>query len=239
MSKVKNVVIGIQARLTNTRLPGKVRMLIAGVSMLDRVIINAKKSAAYINNMKNKDLDIRVSVALLVPEGDELAEQYRHEIMTIEGPENDVLKRYFIATKVLEPDYIVRITSDCPLIPPFVITKHIANACNYDYDYISNTHHELRTAPDGFDCEVLSKRMMHWLNEVATDPFDREHVTTFLRENKPEWARSANVIGYTDLSQLKLSVDTEEDLFFVRTYYEILTKKVRAAQNTGDGFFRL
>ena len=236
MSQTKNIVIGIQARMTNTRLPGKVKMLIAGMTMLDRVIKNAEKCSRYINN---GNTNLKVTVALLVPTGDPLADEYRSKMLTIEGPEDDVLQRYYIASKLLEPDYVVRLTSDCPLIPPFLITKHIVNACNYEYDYVSNVDPEVRTAPDGFDCEVISSRLLDWTHENAKSVADREHVTTHIRSNRPDWAKVANIVGYTDLSHLKLSVDTKEDLFFVRTYFDILSNKIKKAQSNAEGFFRL
>jgi len=211
-------------------------MIIDGETMLSRVIKAAKKSASYVNNGPS---DIKVSTLLLVPEGDSLKDDFKSMIPVIEGPEEDVLKRYLIAQKKSRADYMVRITSDCPLIPPFLISKHIVNAIKYDYDYISNVKEETRTAPDGYDCEVIGAKILNWADENATSKEDREHVTTFIRREPPRWAKLANCIGYTDESHLKLSVDTQEDLDFVRTYNKILSRKIKIARDSAEGFFRL
>ena len=231
------VIIGIQARSTSERLPGKSQMRISGRTLTDWVIKRCKGSASYINNSKKSDL--RAEVVLLVPEGDPLKEVHEESITVLTGPEHDVLSRYMSLYKYADPDYVVRITGDCPLIPHFLITKHIVSAANYKYDYVSNADEEFRTHPDGWDCEVISRRLMHWLHVNAVTPPHREHVTSLIKERRPDWSRVANVVGYVDSSQLKISVDTEEDLEFVRMYQEILERKIKRAQEKGDGFFRL
>jgi spore coat polysaccharide biosynthesis protein SpsF (cytidylyltransferase family) len=236
MIEDKKVTIGIQARSTNTRLPGKCMMKICGKPMIEHVLAACEKSATYINKSKG---GIKVGVCLLVPKGDPLADEYRSKIFTLEGSEHDVLSRYVEACETTKSDYMVRITSDCPLIPSYIITGHIARAANYSFDYVSNVDPEVRTAPDGFDCEVISAELLAWANANATAASDREHVTTYIRAASPTWAKVAHIVGYTDLSHLKLSVDTQEDLDFVSTYYDILSKKIAKAKRTAPGFFRL
>jgi spore coat polysaccharide biosynthesis protein SpsF (cytidylyltransferase family) len=139
----------------------------------------------------------------------------------------------------MDPDYIVRITADCPMLPAFVTTKHILSATKHNFDYVTNTREEMRTCPDGHDVEVISKRLMQWAHQAATSDYDREHVTSVIKERLPSWARDANIIGYTDNSHLKISVDTQNDLEFVRTYDEMLNKKIRLAKSKSNGFFRI
>lgn len=232
---MQEILIGIQARSNNSRLPGKCRELIAGLPMLDRVIIACKQSATFVTNGPGR---FNVSVCLLVPEGDSLARDYKDRVLVIEGSEDDVLSRYYLAQNRHNPDYMVRVTSDCPMIPPPIISKHIVSAAKFQYDYVSNVDPEVRTSPDGYDVEVISKRLLDWVNENAKSPYDREHVTTYIRTHKPSWAKNAHIIGRTDQSHLKLSVDTQEDLSFVRTYFNILNNKVNTAKNTADGVFR-
>jgi spore coat polysaccharide biosynthesis protein SpsF (cytidylyltransferase family) len=230
------VLIGIQARSTNTRLPGKCRMPIGGVPIIERVIRACKKSQNFVASSPRHN--ISVEVCLLIPRGDSLLD-YQKECPVVEGPEHDVLSRYHMAMDTFQPDYLVRITADCPLIPPAVISKHILNTVTHSYDYVSNVDPRVRTAPDGHDCEVISNRLMRWVNTNAIDAYDREHVTTLLRSDPPPWAETANMVSYMDQSHLKLSVDTEEDLLFVRTYHDILTQKVRLASEIGKGVFRI
>ena len=237
MQKSK-VTIGIQARSANTRLPGKCMMPINGVPMIECVLRAAEKSANYVNNSESAT-KIKVGVCLLTPHDDPIANAYRSKVFTIEGPEHDVLERYGMMLRLTESDYVVRITSDCPLIPSYVITGHIARAVKYQFDYVSNVHEACRTSPDGFDCEVISAKLLKWTLENATSQHDREHVTTLIRSNPPKWCRAAHIVSYTDLSHLKLSVDTEEDMMFVQTYSRILGDKIKEARKTAEGFFRL
>ena len=236
---MKYVAIMVQARSNNSRLPGKCLADINGMPMLDRVLMAAEKSASYINN--GEDKNIKVSTYLLVPYGDMLIDKYCHRLKTklFVGSEKDVLARYMLAVNNIMPDYIVRITSDCPLIPPFLITKHIVNAVNYNYDYVSNVHPDVRMAPDGWDCEVISKKLLTWADETATSEYDREHVTTIIRSQPPEWAKRACVLSHGEFSTLKISVDTEEDLEYVRNYHRVISQKVDKARdkNICDGFF--
>ncbi len=233
------VAICIQARSNNSRLPGKCLADINGIPMLDRVLMAAEKSASYINN--GVDSQIKVSTYLLVPDEDILISKYKHRLKTklLTGSEHDVLARYMVAVNHVNPDYVVRITSDCPLIPPYLITKHIVNAVNYNYDYVSNVHEDVRMAPDGWDVEVISSKLMKWADETATEKSDREHVTTIIRRQPPVWAKRACVLSYGEFSTLKISVDTIEDLEYVRAYQKIISQKIEKARdkNICDGVF--
>jgi spore coat polysaccharide biosynthesis protein SpsF (cytidylyltransferase family) len=213
------VVIAIQARSGSTRLPRKAFELIGNKMMLDHVIYSAKSAAKYINHHSAKS-GIEADVVVVTPVGDQIAEAFRSRCPILTGPEKDVLERYIIATRELGADYVVRLTGDCPLIPDFLIAKLIKLAAANGYDYLSNVDEETRTAMDGHDCEVISRRLMDHLYEHAKDAYDREHVTTMARRDPPPWARLGCVINYQDQSDLKLSVDTPEDLQRVRDHYQ-------------------
>jgi spore coat polysaccharide biosynthesis protein SpsF len=208
--QISKVCIGIQARSTSTRFPGKVHELIDGRSILDHVIDVCSKAAGYINRYTYNNQAI-VKISILVPEGDEIAELYRKRVNVIEGDEHDVLSRYQKMAETHEADYIVRITADCPRIPEFIISKHIMIALKNHYDYFSNVHEGLRTAPDGFDCEVISRKALEWLSDNAKEPYDREHVTPLIRNKPQAWMTRGLCVGNNDLHHLKLSVDTRED----------------------------
>lgn len=211
------VIIGIQARSTSTRFPGKVFELIDNKEILQHIIDSAKKCAVYL--MKDNDR-YDVKVVVLIPSGDSIYERYLDKVIIFEGSEEDVLSRYYDMAASMKADYIVRLTSDCPLLPPFVITKHINVAVNGRYDYVSNVHEALRTAVDGHDCEVLSMRALTWAHTCALNEYDREHVTPVLRTNKaPEIFKTAHLVGYLFQPHIKLSVDTREDLERVKREY--------------------
>lgn len=223
------VLIAIQARSGSTRLPRKAFELIGERRMLDHVIDSCRKAAHYLGTRPSPTKP-EVDVALLVPEGDPIGKEFARGVEVVHGPEQDVLSRYYLALERLTPDYIVRITGDCPLIPDFLIAKHITTAIKGRYDYVSNVDEETRTAIDGHDCEVLSARMLGWLHGAAETASDREHVTLLARREPPDWARRGAVLNYHDQSHLKLSVDTAEDLARVREEYERRDVKLYRAE---------
>jgi len=179
-------------------------------------------------------------VCLLTPTNDPLLNDYgnRRDIDIIEGSEDDVLSRYSKAMHEFLPDYMVRLTSDCPLLSPRIISQHIISADKYKYDYVSNTNPKVRMHPDGWDCEVMNKKMMDWLKDNVTTSHDKEHVTTLVRSRPPKWANIGDVLGELYLKDLKLSVDTQEDLEFVRTYQKLCRDNIGTAKarKTGNGY---
>jgi len=229
---VKTVLIGIQARSTSTRLPRKAFATIGDRMLLDHVLKACKDSAFYLNNARRRTQLARV--ALLVPEGDPIAAAFRDRCYIVEGPEDDVLTRYAYAAQEFSAHYVVRITADCPKIPPYVISAHVARALapGTPLDYLSNVDEDARTSPDGHDCEVISRRLLDHVHAEAKSAFDREHVTTFIRRGVRERTLSRDfrckvTVGFTDDSAKKLSVDTEDDLRRVREDDDRVEAKIR------------
>lgn len=219
------ILIGIQARSGSTRLPRKAFEMIAGRMMLDRVVEAGKAAASIIERKGDHD----VMVAVLTPEGDPIVPEFRARANIEQGPEHDVLRRYALAAERHAPELIVRVTGDCPLIPPPLIAHLVGLTVEKGYDYLSNVDERIRTAIDGADCEVISSRLLEFADEHARTPYDREHVTTFLRRCPPEWARMGVAVNHHDLSGIKLSVDTPEDLERVRKHFETQFQKYNDA----------
>lgn len=233
---LSRILIGIQARSTSERLPNKVNMKIGDKTVLEHVLSSCESSLKYVMKHRNK-WGFSAKLVLLCPKGDPIVQQYSKRVRIIEGSEHDVLSRYVDAVEQ-DPhqiDYVVRITADCPLLPNFVITKFMHIAFLNRYDYLSNVYEGCRTALDGYDCEVLSRRMLNYLAENAKSPLDREHVTTYCRENPPKWAAYGAIIGYHDSSATKLSIDTQEDLDRVREQYEYLMKSIKTIKDRYKG----
>lgn len=152
---------------------------------------------------------------LLVPSGDEIKEKYQKQIMVYEGDANDVLSRYVEVARMEKADYIVRVTADCLHLPSFMISRAIKAAVKRETDYITNV--VFRTSMEGFDVEVISKRLLDYLDENAKGE-DREHVTTYIRNNldsfpfmKKDRLSICHIIDAFDLSWVKTSIDTEEE----------------------------
>jgi spore coat polysaccharide biosynthesis protein SpsF (cytidylyltransferase family) len=214
-TKQIRVAIGIQARSTSTRFPQKVFQDVCGKPLLQWVVDAAKESAQYISR-PNMSRMIDAKVYILTPKGDPIKEKFFSSAQIVEGDEHDVLSRYKALLDISNADYIVRLTGDCPLIPPPVITKAINVAVINSYDYVSNVDERLRLSFDGMDCEVLSSNLLRYLDKHCWAQKDREHVTLMARRKLPDEFTTAHIVGYLDLSGIKLSVDTPEDLEAVR-----------------------
>ena len=219
------ILVGIQARSTSTRLPNKALQLICGVPILERVINSCTAAANVIRGKAPAE----VVVAVLTPEGDPIAEHFRDRAAIVEGSEQDVLGRYMLAVDRYDPDLIVRVTGDCPLIPSSVIISLALLAKRYDYDYLSNVDDRFRTSADGTDCEVISRRLIKHVDEMARENPDREHVTTLIRRTPPPWAKVGAAVNHFDNSHIKLSVDTPDDLENVRRAFESAFYKYNSA----------
>ncbi len=222
------VIIAIQARSTSTRFPGKVFQKIDDKEVLQHVLDTAEESCIYINKYFPKN-NVRVSSCLLVPFNDEIVKRYSHKCIIYQGDEHDVLSRYYSMNQEMKADYIVRITSDCPLLPSYLISKHINIAVKGLYDYVSNVDEQIRTSPDGHDVEVVSARCLDWLNQNAKDN-EREHVTLRIRHGSiPKHFKIAHVISYLDLSGIKISFDTPEDFENIKNEYFRVKKCISTA----------
>lgn len=230
------VLIGVQARSTSKRLPGKSLEIIDETVMVDHVLTATKLCANYFNNRKQQ-FNISVTAALLVPFGDPIKEAMAGNLI-IEGPEDDVLTRYKYAVQRFMPDYICRVTGDCPMILPTILTKHIIAAADSDLDYCSNSYDETRTYIDGMDTEIISRKLFDWVDQNATSKSHREHCTTLIKEAPPKWAKFGVVIGHVDLSDIKLSVDTKEELEAVRKNKESIKAKIELAKSKNYSIFR-
>lgn len=226
------VLIGIQARSTSTRLPGKVSRRLYNKPMLSWVLNAAFDSASYIS--KKSQGRIKPLVMILCPVGDPIAAQY-NKIMSVQGPEHDVLNRYCKAAKNFKADYICRLTSDCPFLTGFLITSHIHRCFNKRLDYLSNADEETRTEADGRDIEVFSAKALKWLEANAKTPEELEHVTLKIRRDKPEELRRGHCLNRLDMTDLKISVDTEEDFQNAEERIErFFRKKFKAEQDVGE-----
>jgi spore coat polysaccharide biosynthesis protein SpsF (cytidylyltransferase family) len=221
MADITNVTIVIQARSGSKRFPQKCMAEVAGKPLLRHVIDSCKGAADYLNRNVTRN-KIMVTVTLAIPEGDTVVGAFRQCVAVVEGSAQDVLARYKLAADRFQPDYIVRITGDCPLVPQPLICNAIKTAVMNKYDYLSNVDTRVRSAPDGWDCEVFSRNLLNFTHENATDADDREHVTTFMRRCPPSWATSGHLASWFGLALggLKLSIDTPDDLERVRPLIE-------------------
>ncbi len=227
MYKITQVNIGIQARTTSTRFPQKVLQHFGGKCIVDHVIDSCRKSNRYINRHTHRT-GVKTQVHLLIPYNDGKLSIQRPGVNIIEGPENDVLSRYAKMQEQHPADFAVRITADCPLIKSSLISKAIMIAIKGQYDFVSNAMPEYRTFFDGTDVEVISTKLLKWLDSTARKEEDREHVMARLAEKVPPWATMGHIFNQIDLSELKLSVDIKEDLENVEKHFNSVEQKIKA-----------
>lgn len=199
----------VQARMTSTRLPGKVLKELAGTTVLDHVLTRC----AAIPGIDQ--------VCCAVPEGklhDAVAvEAERCGAIAIRGSEFDVLDRYHHAAKVLNADIVMRVTSDCPLIDPGLCGKVLAALlADGTADYAANNFSH--RFPHGLDCEAFTAKALTRAWKEATADYDREHVTPWLRQ-APDIRRISLDGPDAELGKLRWTLDYPEDLEFCRALF--------------------
>ncbi|AEG59494.1 cytidylyltransferase domain-containing protein [Desulforamulus ruminis] len=203
---MKTVII-VQARMTSTRLPGKVLKEVFGKPLLEY----------QIERLKRVLLADEIIIATTINETDQPIVDFCNSVRIpcFRGSEGDVLSRYYNAAKSYKADIIVRVTSDCPLIDPMIIDKVIQFYIQNEekYDYVSNTLE--RTYPRGMDTEIFSYKALEEAFVNAKELPEREHVTAFIYR-RPEQYRLGSVKQTTDQSQHRWTVDTPEDFRLIK-----------------------
>jgi spore coat polysaccharide biosynthesis protein SpsF len=192
----------------STRLPGKVLADIEGETCLARVV-NRLRRASLIDEILVATTDRPADDAIV-------AECRRIAVAVSRGDEKDVLDRYFRAAQLSKADAVVRITSDCPLIDPAVTDKTIRAFLDARPDYASNALQ--RTYPRGLDTEVISVRALERAWRAARAPYERSHVTPYIYEH-PDQFEILSITGHADLGHHRWTLDTPEDLEFIRAVY--------------------
>ncbi len=205
----------LQARMSSSRLPGKILRPLMGEPMLLQQIHRIQRSK------KIQKLIIATSTDSSDDPLFELCQEKGIEIFR--GPLEDVLERYYLAAKSeTNAETVVRLTGDCPLSDPAVIDEVIQFFQTGNYDYASNTL--TPTFPDGLDVEVMKFSALEAAAREAKTPSEREHVTLFLK-NRPTRFKLGNLKAPKDFSALRWTVDEAADFEFVKRVYEELYEK--------------
>lgn len=205
------VVAIVQARLGSSRLPRKSVAPIAGKPMLQHVL----ERAAAARSVQ------RVVLATTTdPEDVELADlAHANGIAVYRGDRDDVLDRFWQASRFADAEVVVRITADDPLKDPAVIDAVVERLMKSGADYASNTL--TPSYPEGLDVEVFTQKALDRAWNEATLASEREHVTPYIWKH-PDRFRVASVMHSADLSHLRWTVDYPGDLAFVCAIYDRL-----------------
>lgn len=204
----------LQARVSSTRLPGKVLKPILGVPMLLRQVERIQRS---------KLIDRLIIATSIDPADDAI------DVISIlsgcscyRGSLDDVLDRFYQAAKPQNPDHVIRFTGDCPLSDPQMVDQLITLHLEGKFDYTSNTLEP--TYPDGLDAEIFRFLCLEQAWKEAVLPSEREHVTPFIKKH-PERFKIGQMRSRINLSHLRWTVDEPIDFMLITRIYEELFPK--------------
>lgn len=207
---MKNAVI-MQARVGSSRLPGKVLKLLKGKTVLEHDIIRIQQ-AKLINGIIIATTINREDDAIV-----EIAEKCGAKYFR--GSQDDVLERYYYAAKQFQVENIIRITSDCPLIDPYVIDEVVDCFDKNPVDIMTNVPNEWETMsyPRGMDLEIFPFAWLERAFNEATSSYDREHVSPYIYDH----ADTRYYYKYNkDYSKYRLTLDTNEDWQVISKIYD-------------------
>jgi spore coat polysaccharide biosynthesis protein SpsF (cytidylyltransferase family) len=198
-------IIVTQARIGSTRLPGKVLKEVNGKTLLQ----------IHLERLKECTKADHIIVATTVNDVDEIIYNKCKEwgFNASRGSELNVLERFYEAVKNEKPDWIVRVTSDCPLLDPKLVDEVITYAQNHDYDYVSNGL--LEHFPDGQDVEVFKFSALEAAWKNAQLQSELEHVTPYIINNSDvrggKIFRGKNYTCEKNYSHIRMTVDEPRD----------------------------
>ena len=217
----EKVVAIIQARMGSKRLPGKSMVDLAGKPLIWHVLTRVKRC---------KKIDEIVLATTTREEDDVLADIAREcRVSIFRGSENDLVDRYYQAAKKFKADIVVRICADNPCLEPEEIDRIIEYHKKGESDFSSNVYSIDESGyPDGLGAEVLNFDTLEELWRITKEPRHREHVHSYFYDSPDKY-----VIGTIPCPkefrrpELKLDVNNEEELRFIRAIYEYLYPKKR------------
>lgn len=207
-----------QARYGSTRLPAKILKEVNGQTLLEihlRRILQSKR----ISKLKIATTDEEGS-KYIVAIADKVGVEYH------KGSVNDVLSRFYDTAVPESPDYVVRLTSDCPLIDPTIIDEVVDYAITHDYDYVCT---DSASFPDGLDTSVFKFSALEKAFYEANMTSEREHVTPYIWKNGSanggklfKTYRYPNKEGNYNANDFRITVDEPEDFEVIKNLIENL-----------------
>jgi spore coat polysaccharide biosynthesis protein SpsF len=204
------IVATIEARMTSSRLPGKVLMPVLGQTMLEHLVARLRAVPS---------LDAIVLATTVNPADDPLAAFAQAQgLACFRGSEDDVMQRVIDAADSAGADVVVEITGDCPIIDPQIIEQAIRMFKAHDAAYVGNA--QVRSYPDGMDVQVFRLATLKKSAAMTTDPLDHEHVTLHIRRY-PELFPHVHLVAPPELHwpALGLTLDEPAD-------YELLKRVI-------------
>lgn len=203
----------IQARCGSSRLPGKVLKDIEGKTALERMLDRVKQSqrideVMIATTLKKEDIPIV-----------QLTSQLGYRVFA--GSSDDVLDRYYQAARLIKPEYVIRLTADCPLFDWRVLDDAI-DALLPEADDLAMFS---ETFPDGQDLEILRFSALETMWKKADLLSEREHVTVYLKNHRDQFRTQDFVCKLGNLNAERWTLDEKEDLEMIRAVYKFFAPR--------------
>ena len=205
------IVATIEARMTSSRLPGKVLMPVLGQTMLEHLVARLRAVPS---------LNAIVLATTVNPADDPLAAfAQEHGLACFRGSEDDVMQRVIDAADSVGADVVVEITGDCPIIDPQIIEQTIRMFNVHEAEYVSNV--QIRSYPDGMDTQVFRLDTLKRSAAMTDDLLDREHVTLHIRKH-PELFSCMHLVAPPEIHwpELGLTLDEPKDYLLLKKIIE-------------------
>ncbi len=200
--------------MSSKRLPGKVLMQLGKYKVIELL---------YKRLLKSKKVN-KIIVATTKNNSDGILCEFlkKSNIAFFRGEENNVLKRFIDLSKKYKPNYIIRITADCPLVDFRMLDNMITLFEQKKIDYLSNSHPP--TFPDGLDIEIFTYQSLIEANKKAKFKYEKEHVTTIIKNNKK--LSKMNYENHINLSKYRWTLDEQLDYILLNKIFEKLDNKL-------------
>lgn len=209
------IVATIEARMTSSRLPGKVMMTALGRPMLAHLTGRLKAAPSIDEIVLATTVNVADDVLVDFAEKD--------DIRVFRGSEEDVMSRVIGAAESANADVVVEITGDCPIIDPDLVEQTIRVFKRNKAVYCANSF--ISSYPDGMDTQVFTLDALKKSFSMTDDPLDREHVSRHI-VNNPQLFSHVYLIAPPSLHWpgLGLTLDEPADYELIRTLIENLGK---------------
>ncbi|MGG1518911.1 glycosyltransferase family protein [Paenibacillus oryzisoli] len=196
---MKTVII-VQARMGSSRLPGKVLLPLGKTVVLDYVVKRCR-------HVKGVD-EVVVATSVLAQDDAIAAWCEQNEVICFRGSEDDVLSRYYRCAAAYNPDYAIRVTSDCPFVDYEMASELVKQMEQERVDIID----VVGDVPRGLTVEIVSFSALETMYNVGMEPRHREHVTYYAYEHRGQFTRKSYPVPTPLLHpELRITLDTEED----------------------------
>ncbi len=208
---MSNVGIISQARMTSSRLPGKILMQIGNKTLLK----------FHTDRLKLSNLPLYIATTENESDNSIIEFCKNEKIYFYRGAEDNVLSRYYECAKKFELDIIIRVTSDCPLIDGELISKAVFDYINIGDIRLYSSNCIQRTFPRGFDFEIFSFSLLEEAYKNASSVSEIEHVTPYINKNKSGKVNFRHIKNIDDKSDIRITVDTLDDFNLIRNLIEV------------------